>query len=373
MARRIFEVKNPGLYTALKEVCGKVHLSSEGDRAVYRAENQTALDMGKAKPYPVWDVKGGERYIARCPFCGREKLWVSYLAGCSLTVQERVIDFSRGLIICYRCRFDEDPIRRQMFWDKLEAAGYRGNHREIKETEEARIVYGSMEADDVEVIPLPVSVPLSSTQCPATVTQYLLGRGIDPVDLAKCTGCLWSDRPLGLSHPSVGRIIFPVWQNRVMVGWQGRALDNDIKGTSIPKYYFPKGGTKERWLYNIDTARWSSVGVLVEGVFDVYKVGPAGVGQFGKVTGLHQLKTLSDVWGDRAVVIIPDRNDPKAFDIARESVAQWNLRGLFKQGAHLCLLPQGKDPGELEHKFIASLIKQQTGFDIPLKEDTKCL
>jgi hypothetical protein len=371
MGRAIYEVKNPGLYSALKRMCGKVEVSQAGETATYQAVRKTALDLGSGKDPPIWDVKGGERYIVKCPFCRRDKLWVSYLAGCSMESKNGLLNFSRGLIICYRCRFNEDPLRRDIFWRRLEENGYDEKHRSVREAQTAEVQYSSVEESSAAEVVLPPMVSLKKGHCPDRVLDYLLNtRGIDPDDLSLHTGCGWSDHPAWATDP-VGRLIFPVWQNRNLVGWQGRALDEDMErieaetGKKVPKYYFSAGSHKERWLYNLDIARWCPIGVLVEGVIDVYKVGQAGVGRFGCTVHASQLKLLKDIWGNRGVVYMPDGDDPRAIELGQNYVQQWNLRGLFKDGAHLCIPPKGLDPGAMPHANIVHLIKQQTGIDIP--------
>lgn len=371
MSRTEYVVKNPGLYSALKRLCGKVELSQAGETATYHVARKTALDTGVGRDPPVWDVKGGERYIVKCPFCRRVKLWVSYLAGCVIKRETGHVNFSRGLIICYRCLFNQDPIRRDLFWKRLEENGYDENHREVIEAQSAKTQYSSVETAPTADIVLPSMVPLKRGMCPDRVLDYLrLTRKIDPDDLSLRTSCGWAEHPSWFGDP-VGRIAFPIWQNRTLVGWQGRALDEDLNNTAdnqerkVPKYYFPAGSKKERWLYNLDIARWSPVGVLVEGIFDVYKIGHSGVGRFGSAVHPSQLKILRDIWGNRSVVYIPDGDDPHAIDMARSYVEQWNMRGLFEDKAHLCMLPRGKDPGDMAHAELVQIIKQQTGVDIP--------
>ena len=97
----------------------------------------------------------------------------------------------------------------------------------------------------------------------------------------------------------------------------------------------------------------------------MYKVGQAGVGRFGCTVHASQLKLLKDIWGNRGVVYMPDGDDPRAIELGQTYVQQWNLRGLFKDGVHLCIPPKGLDPGAMPHANIVHLIKQQTGIDIP--------
>ena len=63
-------------------------------------------------------------------------------------------------------------------------------------------------------------------------------------------------------------------------GWQGRYIGNPPK--YVPKYFTMPTMKKTELLYNLDQARNFNSVVLVEGVTDVWKVGPASVAMFGK-------------------------------------------------------------------------------------------
>lgn len=357
------KVLNAALYKALEGAFGRPDVYRQGTTAAYRVDATTSLDA--AGDSFGTDVKGGERYVVVCPFCGRKKLWLSYLSGAVVETDTRRIRFPRNLIICYRCLFNRDTNKVKQFWETIKENGYDGNGTTIEAA--------SISTDGGEDAPprplkspaeiLPVCIPLTSPDVPTTVGTYLRGRGIDPGKLEKELGACWSDDPKQRGF-GVGRIIFPVWQNHRLVGWQGRCLDQDVS-PSEPKYWFPPDSPSDMWLYNMDRARWCDPGVLVEGVLDVYKVGPAGIGRFGKVTHTRQLTLLRAIWGTRSLVYLPDTNDDKAIDKAREEVANWKVRELFAGGVDIVYLPKNKDPGAMEHSELQRIIKEVTGKEIP--------
>ena len=362
-------VKNVALYNALQTVCGEIKVSQEGEPATYTVVRRSPLEPGPDIVF-ARDVKGGERYIATCPYCGRPKLWVSYLAGAHTTIRGSTVYFGNNLIICYHCEFNKDPTKQTEFWNKMKGVGYDYDRRRLVDGN-VRDPMGDGEATTGATVPvvvpnLPTGVVVDLPGCPEKVGSYLRSRGIDPADLTKFAGCFWSPNPMeSIRYKAIGRIIFPVYQNKEYVGWQGRALDEDIEDTKYPKYYFPSWFKKERVLYNLDRAKWCDTVVLVEGVFDVYRVGNAGVACFGRYVHPHQLKILNVVWGNRSVVILPDMNDPKAMPDAINRVEDWNARQLFKGGAYVCRLPLGKDPGAMQHADIVQLVQAQTGKSIP--------
>ena len=103
-------VLNTGLYNAMRAAYGSVRLYKSGETARYDEDAGTALDGG-GDSY-ARDVKGGERYVVDCPYCGRnDRLWVSYLAGAFAEGRGRRIRFPRSLVICHGCLFQRDTVR----------------------------------------------------------------------------------------------------------------------------------------------------------------------------------------------------------------------------------------------------------------------
>lgn len=355
---------NNKLYEALQKAFGKVSVFSRGEPATYSVKRRTLLDRGGHD----WasSVKGGEHYEVECPLCGMHKLWFSYLAGTIVeSPGESPIWFPRGLIICYYCQGTMDRAARDSIWERV------NNGEWIHVTkEEAFPEIGGAWSPDVDcdacdtgvVVPrvsFPDGVGISDPSVPEKVREYLKGRDVDPAELEReCAAC-WCPNPTG---DGVGRITFPVYRNRELVGWQGRALPEDCS-KRVPKYW--TSGSKASWLFNLDRARWQPFGVLVEGVFDCFRVGVSGVCRFGKTTSVAQLRMLVSCWGEQGVVVLPDMNDPEALPHALKETSEWNARALFKEGASVVRLPDGTDPGALSHETIADLVFRQTGRRLP--------
>lgn len=354
---------NKQLYDALRREFGKVTVYSRGETAEFSVVRHTVLDRG-GKDWAS-NVKGGEHYEVDCPLCGMHKLWFSYLAGTVVeSPGEQPLWFPEGLMICYYCQGMASKTERDKVWAKLHR---NGEFFHVKKSEAFPgdgagafdLCDGPPgEGGDGPPVVFPPGVGISSPEVPREVVEYLKGRDVDPADLEReCAAC-WCPDPTG---NGVGRIVFPVYRNRVLVGWQGRALPRDCSKT-VPKYW--TCGSKATWLFNLDRARWFSFGVLVEGVFDCFRVGVQGVCRFGKTTSAGQLRMLVSAWGRQSLVILPDMNDPQALPDAVKEAAQWNARSLFKEGVKVVRLPTGSDPGSLTHEAIATAIKNQTGLDL---------
>lgn len=354
---------NNQLYEALRREFGKVTVYSRGEAATYSVNRRTALDIGSRD----WasDVKGGEHYEVTCPLCGMHKLWFSYLAGSVVEIPgERPVWFPEGLMICYYCQGMSSKEERDKVWAKLHNHGefFHVKKREAFPEDGAwsfDLGGGSSgEGSDRPSVVFPDGVGISDPSVPAEVVEYLKSRDIDPSDLEReCAAC-WCPDPTG---NGIGRITFPVYRNGILVGWQGRALPR-FCSKSVPKYW--TCGSKANWLFNLDRARWFPFGVLVEGVFDCFRVGVQGVCRFGKTTSVGQLRMLVSTWGNQGLVILPDMNDPDALPSAVKEASQWNARTLFKDGVKVVRLPVGNDPGSLSHEAIAGMIREQTGLEL---------
>lgn len=351
---------NPQLYDALCHAFGKVTVYSRGEPATYTAQFKTSLDKGGK----TWasNVTGGEHYETDCPLCGMHKLWFSYLAGTVVeSKDEPDLWFTRGLMQCFYCQGTFDAENRKRIWARITPSRdyFHVKKEQVFRTDSDWMfdISGdtSSEGNNIPSVVFPSGVGISDQSVPKRVTDYLKGRDVDPVQLEReCAAC-WCPNPTG---NGIGRITFPIYRNSTLVGWQGRALPEDCSKT-VPKYW--TCGQKASWLFNLDRARWFPFGVLVEGVFDSFRVGIQGVCRFGKSTSVQQLRMLVSCWGDQGVLVIPDMNDPDALPAAIKETTEWNSRKLFKEEAKVVILPKDKDPGSMKHEEIVSIVKEQTG------------
>ena len=113
--------------------------------------------------------------------------------------------------------------------------------------------------------------------------KYLASRGFDPDHLEARYGL----RGTGPAGSYAWRIIAPIFYNEQMVSYQGR----DITGKASIKYFACKPELElmshKNLLYNIDNA--GDVGILVEGVFDVWRLGDGAVAAIGTTVTKQQV------------------------------------------------------------------------------------
>ena len=134
------------------------------------------------------------------------------------------------------------------------------------------------------------------------------------------------------------RIIIPIYFKNQLVSFQGR----DLTGKSGMKY---KACPQERevldhkcCLYGYDKVRGSKI-VVVEGVADVWRLGPGSVATFGIKYTMEQVRLLSKF--KEAFIIFDD--DPKAIEQAESLANDLSAVGV---SVEIVVLSEG-DPGDL--------------------------
>ena len=134
--------------------------------------------------------------------------------------------------------------------------------------------------------------------------RYLLSRSYR----SPATGQMWDLKGTGRTGPYAFRIIAPIYFEGQLVSYQGR----DITGKSPLKYKACKKEHEVRdhkhCLYGYDLAVGDSV-VVVEGVTDVWRLGPGAVATFGIKYTVQQMKLLL---GFKYVFVFFDTADSQA-------------------------------------------------------------
>lgn len=146
--------------------------------------------------------------------------------------------------------------------------------------------------------------------------KYLRGRGFNPSVLEKFYGvryCSTGHKVLGI-FDTTNTLIFPLWMDGRLVGWQSRLLYNpnklsdaecaamgymrDDDGAYIrpPKYFTPPAVQKGRVMFNYDLARASDVVVICEGPMDAIATGPCAVATLGKGVTEQQSRLVRAYW-----------------------------------------------------------------------------
>ncbi len=350
-------ILNPLLYNALKTRFGDVKIASPGERFV-------AHPMRDPYKPGVWVeecLHAGEYYCVCCPYCKdqRHRLWVNHLWNVRDEKTGRIT--GRNLIICYNEACDLSQFHKELLFFQKGAIKLGPVH-----------VHGT----DVEIFKpttMPgLCIPLNQLPADHPAIVYLTRKRLnpygqpvphDPDQLYREWGVCYCERAeenAGYASEFVEkRLVLPVFRAGIQVGWQSRAIDD----FSTPKYYTKPGTPKRHMLVNSDRARAYPLGVVVEGFFDLFAIGPPGVAALGKHLSYWQMLQLTQCFSQGMVCFLLD---PDAADQTRKNIEA--LRASFRYGCFGVTLPGGWDAGACTTSQIWTVIRSEgarQGFQVP--------
>jgi len=184
--------------------------------------------------------------------------------------------------------------------------------------------------------PTHLSLPEGTAKMTERHRNYLRRRHLDPDMLEKKYGLLGT----GPAGPYCHRIIIPVYQGGRLVHYQGRDITNQapIKYKACPKdkAIFPL----KDLLYNVENCSGDAV-LVVEGAFDVFRLGDDSLALFGVGFSNRQVNLL--IHRFKRVVVL--------FDTDAEKQAAKLTQLLSGAGIETkwVVLPSG-DPGDLSQE-----------------------
>jgi DNA primase len=260
-----------------------------------------------AKKFPDAEVHGDEVW-ADCPFCNdsRKNLWMNPKLG------------------CYRCwKCDEKG--------RLETL--------LSSTIPSWSLSSSKQATHPSTMVLPPEY-LKLDIYSGKAWTYFVSRRFDASD-AERFGVGYC--PRGQYY---GRLILPVWDEGKLVSFVAR----DYTGNTTVKIRNPSNVPHKSYLYNYDLIT-NSFAVLVEGIFDCWRVGDDGVATFGTSLSVGQMLRLCKLNLKRLYFCW----DEDALDKAYE--ASFLLRQFIPE-VHVVELPVGKDPADLDRTEVWEHIEE---------------
>jgi hypothetical protein len=335
----------PSLFQRLRKLCerrGGVRVANEGEHMTGNALIDAA---GKSR----WVVSTwGESYRINCPFCrdSRYRLWINYRFGQPDPVNLRQLGTFYGICFNEDClRFSEnratlvDEIygvhnRNDCF--ALNVEGDVGHTRRLIE----RPWPGDM-------------VPMTQMQAVAPAVDYIVNErrfGFPTIEEFNLHYCSHSDQ-----YPAAGgRIIAPIVQHGVMVGWQGRYIGKP-PNKYTPKYYTMPGLAKRLILYNIDRVAGRPFVVVFEGITDVWRLPDYGVALLGKTMSMEQMGLLHTTFHDDQPIVLC--LDPETFDNCAMRIREMIVAG--RNPVIVVRLPDGYDPADFETNVLLQTIVAQ--------------
>lgn len=216
------------------------------------------------------------------------------------------LDPQTGSYSCWRCKGTHPT-------SALALAS--GRPRAIVEKLVKQYTTGDVQVKKKKVYASELQIPGGTHPLPIQ-TKYLESRGLDPSALEFNYGIRYGRPGEKANGIDVSfRIIIPVLDEfGTPIAWQAR----DTTGRSQFRYVFPRSSEcledSKNVIYGAHLARSRKRIVVVEGVFDAWKLGPGAVCTFGTSVTEKQVRALAD-WEE---VVIAFDNEPEAQYHAQE-------------------------------------------------------
>lgn len=296
----------------------------------------------------------GREWVLVCPVCGKNNLAVNVqrrLWHC-WTCEQYVIDVegrrravhgAGGLVKLVQLL---DRLDRAQAVAKI-ASGGIFSYRDV-----ARLPDNKLHDRYVQAIkPAEPVDPPEGWQPVTEVLPFMAQRQIT-LDDARLFGLGWCDR-----GRYAGRLIFPVWEDRRLLYFQGRAMWAPLPGQRYLKSLNPPSGDRNavssELLMNLDQAKFFPRVAVVEGPTDLVRTGPDAVCTFGKRITDAQIGRLLRA-GVRAIDLMWDAD---AADEMRGAARR--LNGIFD--LRIVFLDRG-DPGDYPREYLTQARRRAPGY-----------
>ena len=292
----------------------------------------------------------GETCKVNCPYCHdtQQRLWINHRYGQHGPDGQRMIHlakcFNENCLANWENRKDLDD----KIFGFMNLAQRKNYYMQVDPGHTEPVRTGPAK-------PPGMLVSLLQLQPNHPAVQYMIERRYTPEMLQRyqITYCIEADREF---YGAQGRIIFPIYFDNVLVGWQGRYVGKKPP-EGVPKYYTMKGMQKTAILYNYDAAKHKSFVVVVEGVTDVHSLGDNGVALLGKSLSSNQRMLLQRTWADKPIVFLLD---PDAGEDSRRITAEIDDMAVLGRSPIVRVeLPGTLDPGDYDHVTLLNIICTQ--------------
>jgi hypothetical protein len=370
------DVLNPTLYKALERIFGDVHVVAQGVAITWHITRRPTRDGDDTYPTRKVDVQG-EEYEVNCPFCRdtRHRLSINHRWAVPDPNPE-LTSKNLWLMHCYNEECQDEPTNQTRLFDMVyPAAGPRTLSRIKVATGTVRALRPTVMAAPGPMVRLD---KLAERHPQHEALSYLRSRYLDPLKLARYYGvsyCNESDYRFARN-----RIIFPVYMQGLLVGWQARYIGDSVMGqpfnkAKVPKFFSCPGQAKRVIAFNYDRATRHPTLVIVEGPTDVSNFGVQAMGILGKVMHESFQKSLCSLmkrrWGDDGVIVV--MLDPVQDELSLRKGKPHHLTRLttdlqkYHPRVLPVFLPDEYDPGSYDLFLARDLIRDeaaQAGFKV---------
>jgi hypothetical protein len=338
---------NRTLYRRIHATFGNVKIRNIGEKQ--QRKLSTDLATGRLKPVITHP---GEYYAVCCPFCSdtRFRCYINHRYG----TEDELGRPQTFLATCFNAGCPLS-LKNTAIYQQLEEmlVGHK-----LFELRKAFV----QEGKEVDVSKIRSSWPGEVTRIDKLPSNheshiYLAGRGFDPELIGRFYNVHWCTKSSRFICQD--RLIIPIYHRKQMVGWQARAaFDCDWKQSYVPKYYTAPGTPRRQILYNFGNAVRYQTGIIVEGVTDVWRIGPQAVCTLGATMTLQQQSLFKRGFKHHNGVLLFDPDVKDKVKEKAELLVQ-DLATKLKSGFCWVNLPEGTDPGSLDRAFLRPYITQQ--------------
>lgn len=296
--------------------------------------------------YRVKFQTGGHRHCrpgwvnTECPYCSGH-------TGLHLGFNE-----SKGYFFCWRCG-----------WHPLIKTISELTHLPQDEVNSiirqyGRIYQGATKEPEVKPRIKSFKYPVGTGPMSKAHKRYLIDRLFNPIKLEKDWGLLGTGPVSKLEESEYKfRVIAPIKWNGNIVSFQGR----DITGKAVSKY---KACPKDRELVHHkdilygDQSKWKDTGVCVEGITDVWRMGPLSFAVFGISYKPSQVRAIAKSF--KRVIVMFDDED-QAQEQAEKLIAELRFRGVDASREIITGDPGGLDQSEADYIMKNIMLKFYSG------------
>jgi hypothetical protein len=333
----------PELYALLMQRFGSVKIASHGEPFIPAA---WMPDPRSGRLRPLLS-SAGEYYRVSCPYCNDTKyrLWVNHMFS-------RIGPDNRQMTYLAHC-YNEDCLAK--FENRTAFVEAVLGFRNVSERRQLHVNQATMEPAELRAAKLPdYTIPLLDLPHDHQAVQYLCGTRRYTAAMIHKYGVCFANGIDARYPPAFGRIIFPIYFNQQLVGWQGRYPSDEVNwsGSGIAKYYTLPGFRKTQALYNFDVAKHKEFVVVCEGVTDVHAGGDHFVAVFGKNCHFHQRMLLNSLDRSKTVIFLLDPDAREEMDGIVASFTE----GIAARAVLPIYLPDGFDPGDYDRYALWNFI-----------------
>jgi hypothetical protein len=283
-------VLNPALYAALKQRFGTVKVSNPGAKPSY----MTIRDERGRFKVKFNKGGGGEQYNVCCPFCGdrRYRLEIGHTW---LTIFPRTAECVTHNLKCYNEQC-EGVYKEDFYRPFISFINGDGQLHAIMAAAKPDV-----ERPKVQMRMPAGCTPLTDLPAGHRALSFIRAKynNLDPAYLSLFYGACFTEIKDELYRLAHERIIFPVYDKGVLVGWQGRAVDP----ANQKRWYLPPGFQKV--LYHADAVGPLQVPIIGEGITSSICCGPTGIAIFGKDLDETKCKDVAARWMTAVIALDP--------------------------------------------------------------------